>query len=125
MNRWQARFASVLVSVWLTGCAVAPALPSEQRPHNWAQKVGSVELRTDARLPNLYQVSPVLYRSAQPGVDGLEILNQKLARRYGLPAEIKMAEAPIVIAAGGIGLGVKLEGVLIGHHHARGSIVTE
>ena len=89
MKHWQACFASVWVGVWLTGCAVAPALPPEQRPQNWAQKVGSVELRTDARLPNLYQVSPVLYRSAQPGIDGLEILNQQLARRYGMPMEIK------------------------------------
>ena len=89
MKHWQACFASVWVGIWLTGCAVAPALPPEQRPQNWAQKVGSVELRTDARLPNLYQVSPVLYRSAQPGIDGLEILNQQLARRYGMPMEIK------------------------------------
>ena len=89
MKHWQACFLSIWVGVWLTGCAVAPALPPEQRPQNWAQKVGSVDLRTDVRLPNLYQVSPVLYRSAQPGIEGLEILNQQLARRYGMPMEIK------------------------------------
>lgn len=89
MKHWQACFLSIWVGVWLTGCAVAPALPPEQRPQNWSQKVGSVDLRTDVRLPNLYQVSPVLYRSAQPGIEGLEILNQQLARRYGMPMEIK------------------------------------
>lgn len=89
MKHWQACFLSIWGGVWLTGCAVAPALPPEQRPQNWAQKVGSVDLRTDVRLPNLYQVSPVLYRSAQPGIEGLEILNQQLARRYGMPMEIK------------------------------------
>jgi hypothetical protein len=36
-----------------------------------------------------------------------------------------MAEAPIVIAAGGVSLGVKLEGVLIGPRYARGCIITE
>lgn len=89
MNFWQARLGCILIALWLSGCAVAPALPPEQRPRDWAQQVGSVPLRTDARLPNLYQVSPVLYRSAQPGVEGLDILNRQLARNYGLPTEIK------------------------------------
>lgn len=51
--------SSVAAVIALTGCAVAPALPIEQRPINWAQSVGNAELRTDVRLPNLYQVSPV------------------------------------------------------------------
>ena len=89
MNFWQARLGCILIALWLSGCAVAPALPPEQRPRDWAQQVGSVPLRTDARLPNLYQVSPVLYRSAQPGVEGLDILNRQLARNHGLPTEIK------------------------------------
>ena len=89
MNFWQARLGCILIALWLSGCAVAPALSPEQRPRDWAQQVGSVPLRTDARLPNLYQVSPVLYRSAQPGVEGLDILNRQLARNHGLPTEIK------------------------------------
>ncbi len=75
------------VSLCLTACAVAPALPSEQRPNHWAKPVGSETLRQG--LPNLYQVSPILYRSAQPERDGLVLLNQKLAQTYGLPSEIK------------------------------------
>ena len=59
----------------LTACAVAPALPPEQRPLNWAHAVNTAEL-TSAGLPNLFQVSPVLYRSAQPSVAGLIALNQ-------------------------------------------------
>lgn len=78
---------SVIGSMLVTACAVAPALPSEQRPNDWAKPVGSEVLRQ--ALPNLYQVSPVLYRSAQPEVEGLLLLNQQSARVYGLPAEIK------------------------------------
>lgn len=78
-------YAAVLLS--LTACAVAPALPPEQRPLNWAQPVGKTQLHQG--LPNLFQVSPVLYRSAQPTAEGLNLLNQNLAVSYGLPKEIK------------------------------------
>ena len=78
-------YASVALS--LTACAVAPALPPEQRPLNWAQPVGKTQLHQG--LPNLFQVSPVLYRSAQPTAEGLNLLNQNLAVSYGLPKEIK------------------------------------
>ena len=77
----------VIVSTCITACAVAPGLPPEQRPNHWAKPVGSDVLRQG--LPNLYQVSPVLYRSAQPEAEGLLLLNQQLARVYGLPVEIK------------------------------------
>ena len=89
MNRIQKYGLTLVSGILVAGCAVAPALPPEQRPANWAQVVGSNELRADTGLPNLYQVSPVLYRSAQPGIDGLNILNQHLAQQYGLPVEIK------------------------------------
>jgi protein tyrosine/serine phosphatase len=75
------------VALSLTACAVAPALPPEQRPLNWAQPVGKTQLHQG--LPNLFQVSPVLYRSAQPTAEGLNLLNQNLAVSYGLPKEIK------------------------------------
>ena len=78
-------YASVALS--LTACAVAPALPPEQRPLNWAQPVGKTQLHQG--VPNLFQVSPVLYRSAQPTAEGLNLLNQNLAVSYGLPKEIK------------------------------------
>ena len=89
MNRIQKYGLTLVSGVFVAGCAVAPALSPEQRPANWAQVVGSNELRADTGLPNLHQVSPVLYRSAQPGIDGLNILNQHLAQKYGLPVEIK------------------------------------
>lgn len=78
---------SVIGSMLVTACAVAPALSPEQRPNSWAKPVGGEVLRQG--LPNLYQVSPVLYRSAQPEVEGLLLLNQQSARAYGLPVEIK------------------------------------
>ena len=89
MNRIQKYGLTLVSGILVAGCAVAPALPPEQRPVNWAQVVGSNELRADTGLPNLHQVSPVLYRSAQPGIDGLNILNQHLAQQYGLLVEIK------------------------------------
>lgn len=79
--------ATVIGSIVLTGCAVAPALSPELRPQAWAKPAGNETLRS--ALPNLYQVSPVLYRSAQPQADGLLLLNQKSARTHGLPSEIK------------------------------------
>ena len=78
---------SAVLILMLTACAVAPALPPQQRPEHWAQPAGKEVLRQS--LPNLYQVSPVLYRSAQPEITGLQMLNQQSARRYGLPTEIK------------------------------------
>lgn len=54
----------------LSSC-VQSGLPFEQRPSSWAQPVAI------QGLPNLYQVSPVLYRAAQPDASGLILLNQK------------------------------------------------
>lgn len=54
----------------LSAC-VQTGLPPEQRPTNWAQPI------TVQGLPNLHQVSPVLYRAAQPDASGLTLLNQK------------------------------------------------
>ena len=72
----------------LTACAVAPALPPEQRPLTWAQPAGNASIATQG-LSNLFQVSPTLFRSAQPSEQGLTLLNQHLAMSYGLPKEIK------------------------------------
>lgn len=77
----------VIVTTCLTACSVSPSLPPEQRPNHWAKPVGSDILRQG--LPNLYQVSPILYRSAQPEFEGLLLLNQQLTRVHGLPEEIK------------------------------------
>ncbi len=33
-------------------------------------------------------------------------------------AKIEVAEAPVIVAAGRVSLGVKLEGVLVGHGHS-------
>ena len=87
MNILRKYTAYPAVALSLTACAVAPALPPEQRPLNWAQPVGKTQLHQG--LPNLFQVSPVLYRSAQPTAEGLNLLNQNLAVSYGLPKEIK------------------------------------
>ncbi len=77
-----------IVALSLTACAVAPALPPELRPLNWAQPVGKPEIAAQG-LSNLFQVSPVLYRSAQPTAEGLTLLNQRQAVAYGMPKEIK------------------------------------
>lgn len=87
MNILRKYTAYAAAALSLTACAVAPALPPEQRPLNWAQPVGKTQLHQG--LPNLFQVSPVLYRSAQPTAEGLNLLNQNLAVSYGLPKEIK------------------------------------
>ena len=87
MNILRKYTAYAAVALSLTACTVAPALPPEQRPLNWAQPVGKTQLHQG--LPNLFQVSPVLYRSAQPTAEGLNLLNQNLAVSYGLPKEIK------------------------------------
>ena len=87
MNILRKYTAYAAVALSLTACAVAQALPPEQRPLNWAQPVGKTQLHQG--LPNLFQVSPVLYRSAQPTAEGLNLLNQNLAVSYGLPKEIK------------------------------------
>ena len=76
-----------VIALSLTACAVAPALPPEQRPLNWAQPIGKAQLHQG--LPNLFQVSPALYRSAQPTAEGLSVLNRGQAVVYGLPSEIK------------------------------------
>ncbi len=88
MNILKKYVAYAALALSLTACAVAPALPPEQRPLNWAQAVGNASIATHG-LSNLYQVSPVLYRSAQPSADGLTLLNQQMAVSYGLPKEIK------------------------------------
>lgn len=64
------RLLIIVFTISLSACAVQAGLPSAQRPSNWAQPV------TMQGLPNLYQVSPTLYRSAQPLPDGLVFLNQ-------------------------------------------------
>ena len=87
MKAFKKYITHVVVALSVTACAVAPALPPEQRPLNWAQPIGKTQLHQG--LPNLFQVSPALYRSAQPTAEGLSVLNQGQAVAYGLPSEIK------------------------------------
>lgn len=49
--------ALVLTCICCTGCMTTPALSEQQRPSTWAQPL-------DAQH-NFYQVSPMLFRSAQ------------------------------------------------------------
>lgn len=58
----------------LASCARTPALPPEERPVQWAQAV------TLEGVPNLHQVSPELFRSAQPNTEGMVAL-QKMGIR--------------------------------------------
>lgn len=51
----------------LIGCATAPGLAAQDRPKQWAQPVQTPPIG----LFNIYQVSPDLYRSAQPPSSGL------------------------------------------------------
>ncbi len=75
------RFITAVFMVFLTsGCAVQQGLPPEQRPTNWAQPL------VIEGLPNLHQVSPTLFRAAQPDKTGLAALNaQQLITPNGTP----------------------------------------
>lgn len=80
----------VMTTAWLNACAVAPALSVAQRPTNWAQAIPTstkLSARVDLahELPNFYQVSPILYRSAQPTVLGLAALDQADKTNGGVP----------------------------------------
>lgn len=57
-------FVSILT---LTGCTTHAALPVSERPASWAQPV----VNPPIGLFNVYQVTPTLFRSAQPPVEGL------------------------------------------------------
>ena len=60
-----------LAGVWaLSSCAQTPSLPSSERPSQWAQPL------TLAGVPNFHQVSPDLYRSAQPSAEGMANLEK-------------------------------------------------
>lgn len=56
----------------LGGCATQPALVGIERPAAWAKPIPDVP-----GLPNLYQVTPTLYRSAQPLKEGLTYLGEQ------------------------------------------------
>lgn len=64
-------FVSVLVVVllWYVGCSASSLTPDE-RPNNWAIPIAS------AGIPNLHQISPTLYRGAQPTVEGISELHK-------------------------------------------------
>lgn len=79
---------SLFVVAVLSGCAVAPSLPSEVRPINWAQPV-NIDVKLAQGLPNMFRVSDVLFRSAQPTVEGLRVLNERQSLQYGMPVEIR------------------------------------
>jgi protein tyrosine phosphatase (PTP) superfamily phosphohydrolase (DUF442 family) len=54
----------------LPSCLTAPAEPAAARPATWAKPV------TLAGVPNLHQVSPTLFRSAQPTRGGMATLEK-------------------------------------------------
>jgi protein tyrosine/serine phosphatase len=56
----------------LGGCATQPAPVGIARPAAWAKPIPDVP-----GLPNLYQVTPMLYRSAQPSKEGLGFLGEQ------------------------------------------------
>ena len=64
------RLAPALFALALSACTVQQGLPLEQRPSTWAKPISV------SGLPNLHQVSPTLFRSAQPLASGLTELNQ-------------------------------------------------
>ncbi|GHA74664.1 protein-tyrosine-phosphatase [Formosimonas limnophila] len=64
------RAAFFLTTTLLSGCATYPALPSVERPSHWAQPVTNPPLG----LFNVHQVSPTLFRSAQPPLSGVVTL---------------------------------------------------
>jgi len=64
------RAAFFLTITLLSGCATYPALPSVERPSHWAQPVANPPLG----LFNIHQVSPTLFRSAQPPLSGVVTL---------------------------------------------------
>lgn len=48
----------LIVSLQLTACMTTQALPDHERPQNWGSVIN--------KQHNLYQISPMLYRSEQP-----------------------------------------------------------
>ena len=65
--------ALTLLVLALGGCATHPTLPAAQRPAHWAQPVQHTA--TPGALRNFFQVSPQLYRAAQPSAASLSGLN--------------------------------------------------
>ncbi|MGL4766742.1 MAG: fused DSP-PTPase phosphatase/NAD kinase-like protein [Formosimonas sp.] len=65
------RLSLIFSAALLSACMTQQGLPPEQRPQHWAQPVQM------HGVPNLFQVSSMLYRSAQPLPDGLTMLNQQ------------------------------------------------
>ncbi len=64
------KYAWLLVPALFVGCDFAESDPAEAtRPAKWAQRVEV------AGVPNLYRVSPTLYRSAQPRGNSLRDLS--------------------------------------------------
>jgi len=72
------RLASIVVCLALTcaGCVTRTSLPvpAAERPASWAEPM------TVAGVPNLYRITPLLYRSGQPTAAGFRNL-QKLGIR--------------------------------------------
>ncbi len=62
---------ALLALLLLTACACLGQEAPEERPADWAKPV-----ELDG-VPNLYQVSPTLYRSAQPTAEGMKGLEKQ------------------------------------------------
>jgi protein tyrosine/serine phosphatase len=67
-------FALFLVALLFSGCKQHPPAPADERPARWARPIQR------PGLPNLHQVSPSLYRGAQPTAEGMKEL-QKMGVR--------------------------------------------
>ena len=66
LRRLSAAWILLLFAVWASGAVTnAAQLPAARRPAAWA-----IQLERPG-LPNLFQVSPVLYRGAQPKKEGI------------------------------------------------------
>jgi tyrosine-protein phosphatase SIW14 len=71
---------ALLLAMAIGGCATAPAVRQAERPADWARPVDV------PGLTNLFEVTPTLYRSAQPSSVGLAyIAGQNPLEPGGLP----------------------------------------
>jgi protein tyrosine/serine phosphatase len=68
----RAKGRRVITLLCMLGALVARIVGAEEpRPQQWARRIESGE------VPNLHQVSPMLYRSGQPRVDGFRELEKR------------------------------------------------
>ena len=83
------KLTALCITLTLFACAQT-GLPPDQRPSTWAQPISM------PGLPNLHQVSPTLFRSAQPDFEGLVIVNnmQHLSPQQETPLRTVLSLRP-------------------------------